>query len=177
MEFTNTFVNTCKENEWFIVNSSGKSIDFDKAEQHWCDECPVINVEDWTYEQYMTHMSGVFENHSWVISQPYPETTFKLYELIDYFIEIFTYGFTTIDESDDDDDDDESDDDDSDILSDIENDNESEHDGISAFASLDEIWEQHFESNTENAENAEITSEDWDNVRRQLDFDEEEEQE
>lgn len=178
MEFTNTFANTCKENGWFIAKSDGNSVDFDKAEQYWREECTVTNYEDWTYSQYITHMATVCENHSWVIFQTYPETTFKLPELIDYFVEISTYGFAQFDESDNDDEsDDESDDEndnESDILSNIENDNESEH-GISAFASFDEIWEQHFGSNIENAENAEITSEDWDNVRRQLDFDEEEE--
>jgi len=158
MEFTNTFANTCKENGWFIAKSDGNSVDFDKAEQYWRDECTVTNYEEWTYSQYVSHMATVCKNHSWVIFQTYPEKTFKLPELIDYFVEISTYGFTPFDESD------------------IENDNDSEH-GISAFASFDEIWEQHFGSNAENAENAEITSDDWDNVRRQLDFDEEEEQE
>ena len=170
MEFNNTFANifanTCKENEWFIANSIGNPVDFDKAEQYWHDECTTTNYEDWSYSEYLTHMASVCEKQSWIIYQRYPESSFKLDdELIEYFVEIFTHGFATNDDSE------------SDNMSEIENDNDSEH-GVSAFASFEEIWEQHFGSNTENIENPEITSEDWDNVRRQLDFDgEEEEQE
>ncbi len=166
--FANTFANTCKENSWVIARQyDNKTVDFDKVEQCWRDECTTTNYEDWTYSQYVTHMVSVCEKYSWVIYQTYPETNFKLDDLIDYFMEIFTYGFAINDDNESDNMSEST----IDNMSDIENDNESEHD-ITASTSLEEIWEQHIGSNTENAE---ITSEDWDNIAHQLDFYEEEE--
>ncbi len=98
--FANTFANTCKENSWVIARQyDNKVVDFDKVEQCWRDECTTTNYEDWTYSQYVTHMVSVCEKYSWVIYQTYPETNFKLDELIDYFMEIFTYGFAINDDN------------------------------------------------------------------------------
>ena len=44
-------------------------------------------------------MVSVCEKYSWVIYQTYPETNFKLDDLIDYFMEIFTYGFAINDDN------------------------------------------------------------------------------